>query len=144
METGSTQRERVEAELTDTDLDVHAWQREIHAWAVGKGWWDRPFETEVEMLDFIAGKLLMAHAEVSEAAEELRRPLRSPASLLERLRRYYLDDEGKPCGFGIELADAIIRILDLAEFVGVRVGVEMRRKMEYNAHRPQRHGGKLL
>lgn len=139
---------RLEVEVpespSDTELTVKQWQQEIHTWARGKGWWEMEETTRRAIVDIISTKLLMIVTEIAEATEELRNPKRSPGDLLEQLRTHYFDDTGKPCGFGIELADAVIRLCDLAEFVGVNLGVEMRRKMEYNARRPQRHGGKLL
>lgn len=136
----------VEEDLADAELSVKQWQEEIHRWAVGKGWWVPPAtESEAEgVLALVTQKLLMVHTEISEATEELRKPCRTPADLLTRLRTRFVDDSGAPCGFGVELADTMIRLADLAEFVGLNLGLEMRRKMEYNARRPHRHGGKML
>lgn len=128
----------------DTELSMKQWQQEIHAWAKGKGWWELDATTQRAIVDLIASKLLMIVTEIAEATEELRNGKRSPGELLTQLRTDYFDDTGKPCGFGVELADAAIRLADLAEFVGVDLGVVMRRKMRYNARRPKRHGGKLL
>jgi len=42
-----------------------------------------------------------------------------------------------------ELADTVIRILDLAAGMGFDVDGAVRAKMAYNETRPYRHGGKL-
>lgn len=48
----------------------------------------------------------------------------------------------KPEGFIVELADAVIRIADLAGALGLDLEAAIRVKHVYNATRPQRHGGK--
>lgn len=48
----------------------------------------------------------------------------------------------KPEGFGVEIADAFIRIGDLVEAMGVDIGPMIKTKHEYNRSRPIRHGGK--
>lgn len=50
----------------------------------------------------------------------------------------------KPVGVGSEIADAIIRLLDTAEFYGVDINGEIRRKLDYNWTREYRHGGKEI
>jgi NTP pyrophosphatase (non-canonical NTP hydrolase) len=50
----------------------------------------------------------------------------------------------KPEGFGIELADAIIRIMDLAEWLDIDLAEMIGIKAEYNKSRPMRHGGKKV
>lgn len=51
--------------------------------------------------------------------------------------------EAKPEGFGIELADAIIRIGDLAEYLGIDLEEMVRIKFEYNLTRPFKHGRRV-
>jgi hypothetical protein len=48
----------------------------------------------------------------------------------------------KPEGFGIEVGDTIIRLLDTAGALGIDIAECMRLKMAYNETRPARHGGK--
>lgn len=80
------------------------------------------------------------HSEISEALEEYRNGHHS--------REVYLtkDKQGldKPEGIGIELADAIIRILHFGNIYGINVGALVLMKMEYNETRPARHGGKVV
>ena len=64
-------------------------------------------------------KLVLAIGELVEAQNELRDG-RAPNEL------YYLD--GKPEGFGIELADAVIRILNLAKSLHINLELCMELK----------------
>lgn len=50
----------------------------------------------------------------------------------------------KPCGIPTELADIIIRVLDLAGKEGIDIQAAVEEKMAFNATRPHRHGGKKL
>jgi len=102
---------------------------DIHEWAVAQGWWEDYDRS-------IPEQLALMHSELSEALEELRNdPDPSHA--------YYRED-GKPEGFGVELADCIIRILDTAARYEIPIGEIILEKMEFNAKRPYRHGGKAF
>ena len=58
-------------------------------------------------------------------------------------RSYFTgDDTGKPVGIASELADVIIRTLDLGYMLGLDMDEAVRLKMEHNKTRPYRHGGK--
>lgn len=47
----------------------------------------------------------------------------------------------KPEGWGSELADVLIRLLDTADRTGVDLAAEFDRKLAYNRTRGYRHGG---
>jgi hypothetical protein len=49
----------------------------------------------------------------------------------------------KPIGLPSELADIIIRVLDLAASLDIDMDKAVIEKMQHNATRPARHGGKL-
>jgi NTP pyrophosphatase (non-canonical NTP hydrolase) len=100
---------------------------EAHETALEKGWYDPP--------KTLGEAVLLVHTELSEAVEELRKDV--PIDSI-----YFLSD--KPEGFGVELADAIIRICDIAQYHSIDLEDAIRLKLEYNKTRPRRHGGKKL
>lgn len=97
-----------------------------HANAVEKGWW----ETERPIPECLA----LIHSEVSEALEALREN-EDPSFKWVNIRK-----AGKPEGFVVELADAVIRVADLCGRHGLDLEGAIKSKMEFNASRPQRHG----
>ena len=121
---------------------------EINRVAHAKGWYiyKRTFGEYVALF----------HSEITEAFEEVRNG--------HRVKDVYINDKswpepdaadwdeidtvssngGKPEGVGIELADAVIRILDFAHEHQVDISRAIRAKMLYNETRPYRHGGKTL
>lgn len=105
------------------------WSDEIHRWAVSKGWWESPRNK---------GELIaLVHSEASEALEEWR---------MGRIDTWeHVDELGvtKPEGFYIELADVVIRVMDIFAADGESLETAIRRKMQYNETRAYRHGGKL-
>lgn len=130
---------------------LNALAEEVHATAVDRGWC--PKGEEVNTM----GKLMLIVTEVSEAAEEYRAG--NPVGVIEyqhlgpephTYRRSTSPEDdtgnwvGKPVGFATELADVIIRTLDLAAALGIDIEDAMRVKMDYNTTRPTRHGGKLI
>ena len=92
----------------------------IHDNAAVHGWWDEPRE------DGTLIALIM-----SEAAEAL-----------EALRKGNKPDEHCPqfSGAEVELADVVIRIMDMAEARGWNVAGAIVAKHEFNKTRPYKHG----
>ena len=108
--------------------------------ALTKGWWDKYDVLSNELRIFlapeiIASKLMLSVGEHGEALEELR--AHHPPEEI-----YFKD--GKPEGFPIEVADAIIRLMDLCVRYNIDLVKAMRIKMRYNQSRPIRHGGKSI
>lgn len=79
-----------------------------------------------------ASKLALIHSEVSEVLEEVR----SGKSLTENWQS--LPD--KPEGVPTELADIVIRVFDIAGWLGLDLEQEIVEKLEYNLTRSQKHG----
>ncbi len=133
--------------------------KEIHKNAVEHGWW----EEKRSLPEIIA----LIHSELSEALEEYRsgRPnlwfACIPTDIFNGCRNMaHCENEKsnlgcvksefcrykdkKPEGIVVELADAIIRILDYCGKEGIDIDEAIRIKHEYNKTRPYRHGGKKI
>ena len=95
----------------------------IHNEAAKHGFWDSP-RNDGEMI-------ALMHSELSES--------------LEALRHGNPMDEHCPefLNSTIELADCIIRIMDMAEGRGMPLAEAILAKMEFNATRPYKHGKKF-
>lgn len=110
----------------------------------------------------ITEKLDLIHSEISEALEELRKgrdPLEIYYSLTTKedgremvdhfVNQQFVKVHGvdkptlKPEGFLVELADAVIRIGDLAFLLGGDLQAAVEEKHEYNRTRPYKHGKKF-
>ena len=109
----------------------------IHNWATEKGFWDARSLIGSRLTGDIkkrfthslqAEKLALIHSEISEA--------------LEYLRHDNPPDDKIPefDGVTVELADAIIRILDYAGAYNLPLGNALLRKLEFNNTRPKKHG----
>lgn len=110
-------------------MNIRDWQTEVHETSKNHGWWEGANH------NIIPEKLMLIVSEISEALEEYRngRPL----------DEVYFSGTGKPEGFGVELADAVIRILDLASWLELDMEHLIDIKNEYNKSREFRHGNKL-
>lgn len=112
-------------------------QHKVHNLARTKGWWglegSAPSPDELT-ITAVAARLALIHSEVSEAVECLR----------NGEIRFDTEANGKPVGLSTELADIMIRTMDLATALGIDLEVEIARKHEYNKTRSHRHGGKAL
>lgn len=75
-------------------------------------------------------ELCHLHSEVSECFEALRDAEKASVagdfSLLHALKDTWLDDEGHPEGFGIELADVVI----IATYIATRYGIDLEEMVE--------------
>jgi hypothetical protein len=108
---------------------IAEWQGAVWSTAEEHGWHEGTLDTNA-----VAAKLALIHSETSEALEELRNG---------RLKSWE-GENGKPEGFPVELADIVIRCLDLAGQLGFVLEDEIAKKHAYNESRPYRHGNKAL
>lgn len=106
-------------------------QEEVFRLNTSKGW----FDEDRSVGDLVA----LLHSEVSEVLEAYRTFKFQDAT--ERIPNADLD---KPEGVGAEMADCLIRLLDMAKRWDIDLPAEFTRKMAYNWTRPYRHGGKTL
>ena len=88
----------------------------------------------------IPEKLVLIHAEVSEALEHYRTRNADYEGVTHGLDEVWFDGKGKPDGFAVELADVVIRIGDLCGQLGIDLTHAVMQKMAYNKTRPYKHG----
>jgi len=91
---------------------------EIHQTALNHGFWESENKAE---------KIALMHSELSEALEAIRKPCQ---------------DDKCPAYTGeeVELADAVIRILDYAHHFGLDLEGAISAKAAFNKTRPYKHG----
>lgn len=97
-------------------------QSETHENAKAKGFYDQ--------VRNVGELVALIHAECSEVLEVMRKP--STLRKSEKIAAYFEIEE--------ELADIIIRTMDLAEYLRCDLGGAVEAKMAYNKTRPHKHG----
>lgn len=114
---------------TGVNVLVHA----CHTASVSAGWWN---DTDIADRHVVPAKLCLIHSEISEAMEGHRKGLAD-----DKLPHRSMIE--------VELADALIRIADLAGALKLDLGGAVVEKLAYNAnradHRPENRaltGGK--
>jgi len=142
-------------------MNIAEWQGKVYALAKEKGWWDG-FNPKDESV--VPEKIALIHSEASEALEVYRerggRPLREQVYADadkdgERHAEQYpqtatfgggthpaYDKPRKPVGFDSEMADVVIRVMDLCAHLGIDLERAIFEKHAFNETRPRRHGGK--
>ncbi len=105
--------------------------QEIHENALEHGWWDKGERNVGELF-------MLCVSELAEAFEEYRNGKKMDEVY------YSKDTQGinKPEGIPSEIADVIIRLLDICGFYNINIGEMVMEKHLYNKSRPYRHGNK--
>lgn len=143
-------------------MEIKDFAKQVHANAVAHGWWDGGQRNFGELI-------ALCHSELSEALEEYRNghePTETyyschvPEEETEKImhgKKSGVDGcpsvetgcnnqcaghYGKIEGVPSELADVIIRVLDMCEHYGIDIEAALAEKHAYNKTRPFRHGGK--
>ncbi len=120
----------------DTQVAGQILQHACHGASKDAGWWRAHGVDIVDLINnpktpwdkYVAGalvaqKLCLSHSELSEAMEGHRKGLKD-----DKLPHRNMIE--------VELADAVIRIFDLAGAMGYDLGAAIAEKMAYNAQRP--------
>lgn len=118
-------------------------QIEAHTNAKDKGFWKGEAAN-------IPTKLMLIVSEISEALEAHRNNkfantlygIRALNLIIENENFIYSFEQKIKDTFEDELADAVIRILDLAEYYDINLEEHIKAKMRYNSMRPCMHGKK--
>ncbi len=123
--------------LDGAEVHLNALAGTIHAANVRAGWWSDP-ATGQPIERNVFEMLALVHSEISEALEGHRKGLAD-----DKLPQYPM--------IAVELADAVIRILDLAGAMQIPLGEIVAAKARFNAtradHRPENRrlpGGKAV
>ena len=117
------------------EMSLNAYRDQCGKAAVRNGWHDRYLDIDIhgdEVLDHLVAKTALISCEVSEAIEELRSG-HAPNEVYESAG-------GKPEGYPTELADIIIRTLDLAYMLSIDIDAAVQEKLAFNATRGHKHG----
>lgn len=139
-------------------MEINEIRDEVHELAQSKGFWDdydtlcrqhenTPLGASIKQA-YLSQKLMLATSELGEAMEALRKDEFANIKAFER---------GLPTADGVvganavfeihvkntfedELADTIIRLLDMAGKLGIDVDKHIAYKTAYNSRRPYKHG----
>lgn len=119
---------------------INKLSKQVHANAVSKGFYEGGEKNMGEILCLI-------HGEVSEALEADREGRMCMADVSEiddvktdAFKELY--EHHVKGTFDEELADIVIRVMDLAAYKGIDLENHIRAKMRYNSMRPHKHGKK--
>lgn len=133
-------------------MTINELAKAVHENAVAHGWWKIP--------PTIPEALCLIHSEVSEALEEYREGnpvVYGTCALAPENCKYSgvcdkvgdpdtgeIEGPCKPEGLAVELADVILRALDLMASLKVDAEAVIVAKHRYNLGREYKHGGKVI
>ena len=127
-------------------MTIKALIKKCHNLAVEKGFWD-DFRNNSELLMLIV-------SELGEACEALRKDNRAKKEEYIKAYKESKINEGSILSnlcfeakikntFEDEIADTMIRLFDLAGGLGIDLEWYIKKKLEYNKSRPEKHGKKF-
>lgn len=99
---------------------------EVARWRADKQFYTPSSLESTGARDDMLGKLFLVTSEVAEAGEAVRGYEKDPAAMLANFKE--------------ELADTIIRIMDICGTMGIDIDQVIKDKMRVNQARPIRHG----
>lgn len=119
-------------------MQINEIAREVHQNSVNKGFYEDQHQN-------VGEKLMLTVSEISEALEAHRNGKRADLATFE-----VLSEDNEDCfesnfktfikdSFEDELADAVIRLLDLAQWQGIDIQKHIELKHKYNTTRPYKH-----
>lgn len=128
------QREVDAAQGADGSCSIRVWQERVHKLAVSKGWHDVPLPQSDPKANAekVIAQLALIVTEVAEAIECLRDGTHNS-----------IGKAGIP-NLEEEIADVVIRSMDLASVLGFDLQSSIRAKYLFNQERQFRHGNKTL
>ncbi|MCH8491178.1 MAG: hypothetical protein LAT81_14790 [Oceanicaulis sp.] len=123
-------------------MDLTRLSKQVHEANKAKGFYDKSTS--------VAEKLMLVNSELCEALEADRNDLHANISYFEEAEKsnHLMDDHHFTKIFKInvkdtfedELADALIRILDLSGALNIDIQKHVELKLRYNKTRPYKHG----
>lgn len=127
---------------------IEFYKKDIHENAVKKGFWNKPVN--------IPEKLMLTVSEVSEALEALRDEnfcknadveslyeMALPEGMQDKKLFKDLFEQKIKNTFQDEIADSIIRLLDICHYYNIDIERQLAIKHEYNKLRPFKHNRKF-
>lgn len=126
-------------------MDIKQLQKDSYRIAVDHGFYEG-YDFDRTDPRANATRLMLIVSELAEALEDIRNDVWDTElyDIVEDNGFDYRQSDYHPHGLPIELADAVIRIADYAEWLGIDLTEAISVKQDYNSRRPYKHGGKAI
>lgn len=141
------------SDYTIRQLQARAWQQ-----SAAKGFHDNEPTEGRALVSLNAERIALIHSELSEALEELRTGVTVNRNVysLPGVNATYTSVQAaksthhgqnvspKPEGVPSEMADVVIRVMDFCEANDIDLEASIIEKLDFNASRSHKHGGKVF